>query len=347
MSLKKGLQRAFVVAALGALSACAPGSSSVYPLKTDLSQVAGRPAVIFLHGYYGSALKDARTGARLFIKPWQTLMGKRPIALHSESLGTRPSPDLEVEGLFGNVTVLPYLYGLTVYSPLINSLSLNGANFVVPFAYDWREDLQPTAANLAALVESLKKAGAPRVSIVAHSMGGLVAAYYLGYGSQSVEKARLNWEGAKAVSRVVFLGTPFRGAISILRNMQHGTGYPWNADLLEPETVSSWKASYYLLPYLDPKLIGGDGRPLPLDLADPTLWADRLLGFYQHPVANPRIMEARAEYTKRQVALSRRFQELAQLKGGSAPPASLKILNVTGEGKPTLAKGYAPEEEKR
>ncbi|RZA09891.1 MAG: hypothetical protein EOP11_00005, partial [Proteobacteria bacterium] len=304
MNLKKGLHGAILAAALSALSACAPGGSLVYPAKPNLSEVAGRPAVIFLHGYYGSALKDSASGKRLFVTPWQTLWGKRPIALHSESLGARPSPELEVEGLFGSVTVLPYLYGLTVYSPLINSLSLNGANFVVPFAYDWRDDLQPAAANLAALVESLKKAGAPRVSLVAHSMGGLVAAYYLGYGAQSVQNARLTWEGASAVSHVIFLGTPFRGAISILRNMQHGTGYPWNKDLLEPETVSSWKASYYLLPYFDPKLIGTDARPRPLDLADSAVWAEKKLGFYQHPVANPRIMEARAEYTKRQITLA-------------------------------------------
>ena len=271
-----------------------------------------RPAVIFVHGYYGSAL------------------------------GARPSPALEVEGLFGSVAVLPFLYGITIYSPMMDSLSRGGANQVVAYSYDWRQDLQPAAAGLAALVESLRSAGAPRVSIVAHSMGGLVTSYYLGYGAQPVASARLTWEGARSVAKVVFLGTPFRGAISILRNMQHGTGYPWNKDLLEPATISSWGASYHLLPFLDDKILGEDGHPHGLRLAQASTWENWKLGYHRLPSPSPGVGQARGAYVKQKIDEASRFLTLVQLKGAPAP-AGLRVLNVTGEGKPTLAKGYAVE----
>jgi pimeloyl-ACP methyl ester carboxylesterase len=335
------LPKAFAAGLAGLLTACAPGSTNVYPVVQEAPADA-RPAVIFVHGYYGSALRDVSTKERLFVTPWQTLWGKRPIALEASALGARPSPDLEVEGLFGSVAVLPFLYGITVYTPMMDSLAAGGANHVVAYAYDWRKELQPAAAGLADLVASLKKAGAPRVSIVAHSMGGLVTSYYLGYGRQKVESARLSWEGAREVSRVVFLGTPFRGAMSILRNMQHGTGYPWNKDLLEPETVSSWGASYHILPLLDDKVVGGDGRPRPLPLGEPATWEAWKLGYYHLKAPTAEVSAARAAYVKKQLAAATRFLSLVQLEGGP-PPAALRVLNITGEGKPTLAKAYAHE----
>ena len=336
------LPKAFAAGLAGLLSACAPGATNVYPAVRAAAANDTRPAVIFVHGYYGSALRDLNTKERLFVTPWQTLWGKRPIALNSAELGARPSPALEVEGLFGSVAVLPFVYGLTIYSPLMDSLSQNGKQNAVAYSYDWRQDLQPAAAGLADLVESLKKAGAPRVSIVAHSMGGLVTAYYLGYGRQPVESAKLNWEGARGVSRVVFLGTPFRGAMSILRNMQHGTGYPWNKDLLEPETVSSWGASYHILPLLDDDILGPDGRPRAIDIGREKTWTEWKLGYYHLTAPSPAAAAARSAYVKKELTTAARFLSLVQLEG-VAPPASLKILNVTGEGKPTLAKAYAHE----
>ena len=268
MSQKSRLLAA-LASALGMLS-CAPGASVLHN-PADEPVTSRKPAIIFLHGYYGSALKDPVSGKRLFLRPTQTFWGSLPIALHAKTLGARPSPALEVEGVFGAVTVLPYVYGMRIYTPLLESLSSTGHQ-VVPFAYDWRKDLVEAAGELHALVEKLRAAGVPSISLAAHSMGGLVATYYLGYGNQGVENARLDWRGAKRIERALYLGTPFRGAMSILRNLQHGTGYPWNPELLEPATVASFPASYQLLPLIEGQIVNAAGKQIPGGLAGMEAW---------------------------------------------------------------------------
>jgi pimeloyl-ACP methyl ester carboxylesterase/photosystem II stability/assembly factor-like uncharacterized protein len=69
------------------------------------------------------------------------------------------------------------------------------------FPYDWRLDLRTSANQLDGLVGSiLQQTQAPKVNIVAHSMGGLVTRQYL---SDDVRADKLN--------KVVILGTPFLG----------------------------------------------------------------------------------------------------------------------------------------
>ncbi|MGH0037507.1 MAG: esterase/lipase family protein [Myxococcota bacterium] len=65
-----------------------------------------------------------------------------------------------------------------------------------------REDLRASAAVLSEQLERLDPAGLePPVDVVAHSMGGLVAAYWL----KRIDRGR-------RIARVVTLGTPHRGA---------------------------------------------------------------------------------------------------------------------------------------
>lgn len=336
MSQKSRLLAA-LASALGMLS-CAPGSSVLHN-PADEPVHSQKPAIIFLHGYYGSALRDPRSGTRLFLRPTQTFWGSLPIALHAAELGARPSPALEVEGVFGAVTVLPYVYGMRIYTPLLNDLR-NTGHQVVPFAYDWRQDLTQAAAELNALVQKLKAAGVPSVSLAAHSMGGLVASYYLGYGAQPLNHAKLDWRGAKMVDRVLYLGTPFRGAMSILRNLQHGTGYPWNPRLLEPETVASFPASYMLLPLIEGRFLDAKGAPVPFTLTAPATWKEWKLGYYHADAPSTAIAEARRRHSDLQVERASTFLRLLELKG-APPPPHLRVLNVVGEGKPTLAHAYA------
>ena len=57
------------------------------------------------------------------------------------------------------------------------------------FPYDWRQDNVVIARKLDALIEQLRRDyGDPqlKVDLVAHSMGGLIARYYLQYGTTDV-----------------------------------------------------------------------------------------------------------------------------------------------------------------
>lgn len=74
--------------------------------------------------------------------------------------------------------------------------------------YDWRKDNRLSARVLADLIDSLVDAhhGNAKVSIVAHSMGGLISRYYLESGEFSARA------GFKVIRRLITIGTPHRGS---------------------------------------------------------------------------------------------------------------------------------------
>jgi pimeloyl-ACP methyl ester carboxylesterase len=65
-----------------------------------------------------------------------------------------------------------------IYGPILDDVrELVGgdATHVREFPYDWRRDIRETADDFAAALEATVANGAEHVSVVAHSMGGLVA----------------------------------------------------------------------------------------------------------------------------------------------------------------------------
>jgi pimeloyl-ACP methyl ester carboxylesterase len=146
---------------------------------------------------------------------------------------------------------------------------------VYPFSYDWRQPLEIAARDLARFVEEVIErtklmrnyhrdgyADDPKVSLIGHSMGGLVIAHYL-------DQARQN---AK-VDRIVSLATPFRGSFEAVLKVTTGT-----ADLgtsapssREREAARVTPALYHLFPDIDGALVVDDPT-IPKDLFDPATW---------------------------------------------------------------------------
>lgn len=140
------------------------------------------------------------------------------------------------------------------YLPL--KLALQAAGYSVRcFAYDWRRDIADTGLVFSRMLATIK---ASDVSIVAHSMGGLVA------------RIALQAEGGARVRRLVTLGTPHRGSYApvqavrgvypVLRRLaqidpQH------SPETLAREVFSSFHSLYQMLPL--------DGA---YDLIDPRNW---------------------------------------------------------------------------
>jgi len=132
----------------------------------------------------------------------------------------------------------PITYG---YLPL--KFALQAAGYTVRcFAYDWRLGIGEMGAALAA-----KLTGEParEVSIVAHSMGGLVA------------RVALRSESGRRVRHLVTLGTPHggsfapvqavRGTYPLLRRLaQIDPGH--DAEMLAREVFSSFHSLYQMLP---------------------------------------------------------------------------------------------------
>ena len=78
------------------------------------------------------------------------------------------------------------------------------------FSYDWRKDNRLAAAKLADVVDAMHNAKSPEdtleITLLCHSMGGLLSRYYLESDALSGR------QGLQKVDRIVFMGTPHHGA---------------------------------------------------------------------------------------------------------------------------------------
>lgn len=149
------------------------------------------------------------------------------------------------------ITAGPMLY---TYLPL--KLALKIAGFTVRcLPYDWRRDLAEAAA---ALARAIGECRAREISIVGHSMGGLVG------------RAVLASDAGRRVRRLVTLGTPHRGSFApvqavrgvypLVRRLAQIDPYHI-PELLAREVFSSFHSLYQMLP-----------RDVWPDLIDPGQW---------------------------------------------------------------------------
>ena len=94
------------------------------------------------------------------------------------------------------------------------------------FDYDWRRSSAENAARLGAFIETKRAyvetenrrrfgtSDRVKFDIVAHSMGGLVARYYLRYGTQPLPDnglPSLTWAGMENVSKLILVAPPNAG----------------------------------------------------------------------------------------------------------------------------------------
>jgi phospholipase A1 len=119
-------------------------------------------------------------------------------------------PDLKVGDVIRSVSIS------VQYQHLIDVLALcgfseEGAQPTLRLCpYDWRKDNAQAAGRLATAVQQVRTDHGPDVDItlLAHSMGGLVARYFL----ESGRYAEANCAGFDNIRRLLTVGTPHRGA---------------------------------------------------------------------------------------------------------------------------------------
>ncbi len=109
------------------------------------------------------------------------------------------------------------------------------------FPYDFRKDIRSTIGQLDSLVDNAKsKAGAQKVNIIAHSMGGLVAREYIRDANR-----------AKKVNTLVELGTPNLGSVDFLAFLLYNKPFgPFGAvnGYEANNLVQNWTGAFELLP---------------------------------------------------------------------------------------------------
>ncbi|WP_027006926.1 lipase/acyltransferase domain-containing protein [Conexibacter woesei] len=198
-------------------------------------------AVVFVPGILGSSLRLTETGEELwgfasavkYSRIWRSNRLASKLAVTADELAG-VTGRVVADGLLQAPAAAPILQGLEPYTDLVEGLRKVMANraAVVEFPYDWRLSVRYNAAELArtaaAHLETWRRhpavtgaptAQSPRLVIVAHSMGGLLAR-----ALPTVEGR----DGVPAVTErlrsVITLGTPFLGAVkaAVLLNSGHG-----------------------------------------------------------------------------------------------------------------------------
>ncbi len=235
------------------------------------------------------------------------------------------------------------------------------------FAYDWRRDIVENAQLLDAYIEEkrayvrreiLKRYGVDnddiKFDIVAHSMGGLVARYYLRYGSADLPEdgsaATVTWAGAEHVDRVILVGTPNAGSAKSLDQLVAGAQLSTILPTYPPAQLGTMPASYQLMPRTRHFAVTyADAEPgEALDIYDPAVWYRNGWGLAspdQDRVLKKLLPTVSSASRRREIALDHlgkcldRARNLnAALDRPASPPDHLRLNLFAGDARPTLAR---------
>lgn len=238
------------------------------------------------------------------------------------------------------------------------------------FDYDWRLSCVQNARRLddfirekKAYVQARSRAiyGKSRpdlkFNLVAHSMGGLIARYYLRYGGQPMpadgSAPRLSWAGARHLEQVVLVGTPNSGSVSVFRDLLEGKEFvsEWKRRLfdislpnLPAGVLGTFPSLYELLPRARHRPVLNAQTNEPLDHLDPELWRRQkwgLLGDEEQEVRERLLPNAKPSqraiqaYKTTALLLKNAEQFHRALDRPAKLPSGLKLSLIAGDAKET------------
>ncbi|MPZ45449.1 MAG: hypothetical protein GEV05_19070 [Betaproteobacteria bacterium] len=303
--------------------------------------MAGFPdLVILLPGITGSVLAN-KAGKELWAPSagavWRaiTSSGKSITGLELSAEDSRD--DVEATRLVPDATIVPGLVKIDGYSRieryLVEQLDLEAGRNYFSFPYDWRRDNRMSARRLesAAMdwLETWRASsgnGEARLVLIGHSMGGLVARYFV--------ECLGGWQVTRTL---LTLGTPHRGslnAVGFLENgMKKGIG-PFGLDL--SPLLRSLPSVYQLLP-IYPCVAAGESLQRVADAAR--------AGLLKY-VDTQRAVAARAFHQEIQDAQARNAMDPAYAENGPTVVPVVGIEQPTAQsvevraGEPTLVNSY-------
>lgn len=262
--------------------------------------------------------------------------------------------DLVPGPVVGHRVVLPRLFGFTEYADLFDLLERAGFRSLeeeenaslgyLVASYDWRLDLLASVRRLHGVLERLAqmRGSETRASVLCHSMGGLIARYYLRYGTAE-PGGPVTWAGARHIRRLLLVSPPNGGSVGSLGAILRGDRVGLSYGTLAASVVERMPAIYHLLPPRETTpLVNEKGKPLDADLLDIGTW-DRLgWGPFAPRARRPADRASAAGLAERRafleavLARARAIHEaLAQLP---ATPCPVSVTLLGGDCVPTLAR---------
>ncbi|CCE00528.1 hypothetical protein [Bradyrhizobium sp. STM 3809] len=207
--------------------------------------------VVLIPGIMGSAIEkngvpiwDASlaAGGRLL---WTLGKSLDALALSSDS---DTGADAKATRLMPDVHMIPFFWKIDGYSALSkyiqSTLNLTMGEDYFEFAYDWRLDNRISARRLQQaasgwLEQRRKQYPDARLVVVGHSMGGLVARYFI--------EVLGGWRDTR---RLITLGTPHRGSVKALDALCNGLQkHIGSVTLLNLSSlIETFPSAYQLLP---------------------------------------------------------------------------------------------------
>jgi len=269
--------------------------------------------------------------------------------------------DLVPGPLLGTNAMMPRLFGFTEYYDLLDILASAGFRAAPPaadgggpsyhvFSYDWRRDLVETVRRLddylEAMAEALGDPGA-RFNLIGHSMGGLVARYYLRYGTAEPDAGGVTWAGARRIANLILVAVPNAGGVHAFEAMIYGNRVGLSHTTLAAPVIARMPSVYQLLPpHGAAALVDHRLEPIDADLHDIATW-DR---YGWGPFAPARRTLDLVEDSARERSLA--FVTAALERAGAfhralarepVTPCPVRVVLLGGDCLPTLAHGIVPE----
>lgn len=225
------------------------------------------PLVVVIPGIGGSELADA-SGTIVYAASLSPLVGvaRDPSVLDADN-------ELRPVGLIGPCSLICWQL-VTGYDGLVKGIrkglglspgrvATAGEELVDPdatvvaFPYDFRRSVERIANDLDRVVRA--RAQGRRVVLIAHSMGGLVAAWWWAFLSEGID-----------VDQIITLGTPYRGAAKALDVLVNGMHIgPFDVPQAVTDTVRTWDSVFDLLPHYQ-VVNGNDKYRYPYELPSGT-----------------------------------------------------------------------------
>lgn len=257
----------------------------------------GRPPVIVVPGLIGSELVNSKTGEVVWFDLGRSKDDDLRLPISADLKAN--VDNLVPRDILREIQIIRFTPKIEIYQKLIDTLKGDGyaegrldfpeaggdVDTFYVFAYDWRLDNVVNARILIEKLDNLRaKLNRPdlKVSVVAHSMGGLITRYAAMYGKDELvaRSPRPTWKGANYFSSISLVATPNAGATSTLDSMVNGYSLFGSGKInlpfvqnLSRSDLFTLQSMFQLLPHAGSlRAFDENLKPMKVDIFSPTTW---------------------------------------------------------------------------